>query len=88
MSNLTKEEFLSRCENAYDAGLCGKEQLNLLYLWIDFVMRFEGGQIHEVARFLQSELNRNGVKSTGAISKMAGDKIGYDITKWWCLILK
>lgn len=30
MSELTKDEFLARCANAYDAGLCTPERLSLM----------------------------------------------------------
>lgn len=55
---MTKEQFLARCGNAYDAGLCTPEQLRLLDRWLDFVMRFEGGQMAYVAEFIEQESRR------------------------------
>lgn len=41
---MTKDEFLARCANAFDAGLLTPQRITLLNAWLDFVMRFEGGR--------------------------------------------
>ena len=55
---LTREQFLKRCETAYDAGLITQTTIPLLERWLDFVMRFEGGQTNYVVDFLESEAQR------------------------------
>lgn len=55
---LTKEQFLARCGNAFDMGLITPETLRLLERWLDFVMRFEGGQMNYVADFIEAEARR------------------------------
>lgn len=55
---MTKDELLARVANAYDCGLLSPERLKLLERWLDFVMRFEGGQLSTAVTFLESERER------------------------------
>jgi hypothetical protein len=57
-SERQKRDFLARCANAFDAGLCTPERLRLLDKWIDAVMRFEGGQTAYFADFIEAESQR------------------------------
>ena len=57
-SEQQKQDFLARCANAFDAGLCTPERLRLLDKWIDAVMRFEGGQTAYFADFVADESRR------------------------------
>lgn len=74
---MTKEQFLARCANAYDMGLCTPERLRLLDRWLDFVLRFEGGQMRYAVEFLDAEVRRNRTATNGAIGMLAGDDDGY-----------
>jgi hypothetical protein len=75
---MDKEQFLARCGNAYDMGLCSPERLKLMERWLDFVMRFEGGQMSLVADFLMAEKRRCNAPGPGmAIGRLAGDDDGY-----------
>lgn len=75
---MTKDEFLARCDNAWEIGLCTPERLRLMERWLDFVLRFEGGQMCYAVDFLEQEMRRNGGPTgTGAIGKLAGDDDGY-----------
>lgn len=74
---MTKEQFLARCANAYDMGLCSDLNLNLLDSWLDAVMRFEGGQLRHWVEFLEQENKRlNGFDSRNTL---ANDKHWYEI---------
>lgn len=74
---MTRADFLARCGNAFDAGLCSPERLRLLDKWLDFVLRFEGGQMAYVADFLESERERtNGFKPI-----LASDDVGYSLIR-------
>lgn len=75
---LTKEQFLARCANAYDAGLIRPETIRLLDRWLDFVMRFEGGQMAYAVDFLDQEQRRHGFRSTHTL---ANDTDGYDLIR-------
>jgi len=62
---MTKEEFLARCGNAYDMGLCNDNQLRLLATWADAVLRAEHtflgkgqDQFDNVKRFMRDEAIR------------------------------
>lgn len=68
---MTKEEFLERCGNAFDMGLCTPERLTILNRWVDLVLRLEGGQMHYVIESLEAERRRAG------FGKLAGDEDGY-----------
>ena len=72
---MTKEQFLARMANAWDEGLCTDQQLRLMERWLDFVMRFEGGQMQYVRSFMEDEWRR-----TGNFSRtLAGDHEGYKL---------
>lgn len=76
---LTKEQFLARCGNAWDAGLCTPERLRLLENWLDFVLRFEGGQMNYAVEFLEREQQRTNFFHGG--STLAGDPDGYALNQ-------
>jgi len=58
MEELTKEQFLKRCETIYDLGFARKKILSLLYEWVDAVLRLEGSQVHYWIDFLVKEKAR------------------------------
>lgn len=72
---LTKEQFLARCATAYDMGHIRPETITLLNKWLDFVLRFEGGQVSYVADFLEEEKRRTNWFGPGRT--LAGDADGY-----------
>lgn len=74
-----KQDFLARCANAFDAGLCTPERLRLLDKWIDAVMRFEGGQMAYFADFLEIESQRTNHFRHARV--LAGDDDGYALVK-------
>lgn len=79
---MTKEEFLARCANAYDAGLVAPERLVLLDRWIDSVLRFEGGQLRYWLDFLENENQRtNGFHHT-----LANDADGYALVQFSAIL--
>lgn len=55
IAELTKEQWLKRCETIYD---CIDGDLNLLDRAIDAIMRLEGGQMGYWAEFMQEEYKR------------------------------
>jgi hypothetical protein len=62
---MTKEQFLKRCETAWDMGLINEERLDHIYQCLDFVMRlghtfFSNGQSQGdmVWGFLENERQR------------------------------
>lgn len=57
---LTREQFLARCANAFDAGLCSPYRLRLMDAWLEAVMRIEGGQLMYLAGFINAEARRTG----------------------------
>lgn len=78
---MTKDDFLARVSNAYDMGLLTPNRLSLLRMWVDFVLRFEGGQMSFVTDFMASEKERNGISRNMAIGNLAGDEDGYALMK-------
>ena len=65
IKELTKEEFLARCANAYDSGLITKDLMHLMEDWLDAMMRLEHSlfttgqsQFHYVWDFLTNERAR------------------------------
>jgi hypothetical protein len=72
---LTREEWLARCETLYRLGLTSPNRLRLLAKWLEFVMRLEGGQMNDVARFLVEERDRTGGFVEGGM--LASDDDGY-----------
>ena len=58
MAKLTKEDFVNRCGAAYDAGLVDSDTLELLKLWLNFVIQFEGGNMDYVSKFMVDERSR------------------------------
>ena len=75
---MTKPEFLARCANAWDVGLCTPGQLRLMSSWLDFVMRLEGGQMSYVADFLEQEAERTDRFHTRIL---ANDQEGYNLQR-------
>lgn len=77
MQELTKEQILARVSTAISMGLMGRKQMALLDKWLDFVLRFEGGQMSYVAEFLESERRR-----TGSFGRtLANDTDGYALIR-------
>lgn len=72
---MTRDEFLARCANAYDAGLARDEVLRLLERWAELVARLEGGQLHIVIDLLSQENER----TNWFRQNLSGDKDGYDV---------
>lgn len=72
---MTKDELLARVANAYDCGLLTPERLRLLDRWLDFVLRFEGGQMNYAVEFLADERKR--LDNFGHGRTLAGDADGY-----------
>ncbi len=72
---MTKKEFLARIGNAWEMGLCTPEVLKIADKWLDFVMRYEGGQQKYVDDFLEDE----GVRLHNFEGKyvLANDTLGY-----------
>lgn len=73
----TKDQLLKRFETCIDKGLCQPHLLALMERWLDFVIRFEGGQISDVARFLQEEHKRHALYGPKDAMTLANDKDGY-----------
>ena len=77
---ITKEEFLARCSNAYDAGLIDMNRLTLMAQWLDVMMRLEHSwlsngqtQMRYVLDFMDMERTRLGGRS------LANDTEGYSL---------
>lgn len=85
---LTKDQFLARCANAWDMGLCTPERLALLREWVDAILRFEGGQTYNWAQFIAQEMDRNGRRPTsvGGFGALAGDEDGYALVQLTALL--
>ena len=84
---MTKEQFLARCENAFNVGLCTPERLRLMERWLDFVLRFEGGQMSFVVDFLAAEKRRNNAPTQDmAIGRLAGDADGYALNQFAAIL--
>lgn len=79
---MTREEFLARCANAFDAGLCTPEHIQLMDRWLDFVMRFEGGQMDFVAQFIEAEYRRLGHFTR----TLANDATGYALIQFAAIL--
>ena len=85
--DLTKEEFLARCANAYDCGLINKKLMYLLGAWVDAVMRLEHSvftingqsQLHYVWDFLEHEKKRLAEDVNLPHSTLAADNDGYKL---------
>lgn len=70
---MNKQQFIKRCETAWDMGLINEFRLGMIEKWLDFVMKldltlFGGGETHGecVFDFLESErkrLRKNGFSS-------------------------
>ena len=88
LEQLTKEQFLARCANAWDIGLCTIERLSLLCQWVEAVMRFEGGQTYLWAEFIAQEVERNGQRPTnaGGFAGLANDADGYALVQLTALL--
>lgn len=80
--DLTKEQFLARCANAFDAGLASESRLRLLDRWLDYVMRLEGGQMAYIADFLALEKKR----TSGFHNTLAGDADGYALIQFSAIL--
>lgn len=83
---LTKEEIVDRVATAFDMGLLTRQRLTLMERWLDFVMRFEAGQMMYVVDFLDAEKRRNGPTTNSAIGNLAGDEDGYALIRLAALL--
>lgn len=86
---MDKEQFLARCATAWDCGYVTPDRLVLMMNWLDFVMRFEGGQLSMALDFLVAERRRNNCPAgteTGAIGNLAGDTDGYALQEFASLL--
>lgn len=76
---MTKKDFLARCANAWDMGICRDDVLTLLNEWTDAIMRLEGGQFCYFVDFLGREKRRTNRFLPDAT--LANDKSGYDLIR-------
>ena len=81
---MTKEEFLARCANAFDAGLCTPQRLRILDRWTDFALRYNGvhlgqtGQDRYLFDHLECESRRTAAKGFQSGHRtLASDTDGY-----------
>jgi hypothetical protein len=81
---LTKQQFLDRCANAFDAGLISESTLGLLDRWTDFVMRFEGGQMNYAIDFLRDEYDR--LEHFHPHKTLANDADGYRVIQFAAIL--
>jgi hypothetical protein len=81
---MTRDDFLARCANAYDAGLMTPERIRLMDSWLDFVLRFEGGQMNYVADFIEDERRR--CRGFHAGHTLAGDINGYALIQFAAIL--
>lgn len=58
IKDLTKEQWLKRCETVYEWSKSHHINLDLLHNTVDSVLRLEGGQISYWVDFLESESKR------------------------------
>jgi hypothetical protein len=72
-----RDNLFDRLHNAYNMGLLGPEALELLRDWVNFVMRFEGGQINSIADFFARETKR----TRGWSRTLANDTDGYKLVQ-------
>lgn len=79
MAELTREEFLRRCETIYDTGHATREIFILLRRWCDIVARLEGGQIDKFVDYMIEEKRRTGSFSNHC--KLHNDRVGYKVTE-------
>ena|SRR3990167_1370317 len=81
---MTKEQFLKRCETAWEAGLASPEVLRLLEEWVDSVMQLEGGQMSIWSQFLEAERRRtHGFHSSATL---ANDAAGHQVIQLAALL--
>jgi len=81
---MNKKEFLARCSNAWDRGFCSDDRLRLLERWLEMVMRFEGGQVHIFAEYLEMERKRlNGMYPQHCL---ANDLDGYALIQFAAIL--
>lgn len=81
---MTKEDFLARCANAYDAGLVTPERLRLMDRWLDSVLRLEGGHVGHWADFLSDEHTRTHGFTSNRV--LANDTDGYALIQFSAIL--
>ena len=81
---MTKQEFLNRCENAWNMGLITKENLRLLDSTHEAMMRLEGGQTDIFVRTLNEEKTRT--RNFDPSATLANDAIGYAVTRFMAIL--
>lgn len=81
---MTKKDFLARCSNAFDMGLCFPEILQLAERWTDGVMRYEGGQIHYWQELMEDEFKR--LERFASHKVLANDQVGYKVIQLMAIL--
>lgn len=84
-NQITKEQFLRRCENAYDMGLAKPEILKHLMAAYDAMHRFEGGQVEHFVEFLVSEQERTFYFRNDM--QLANDELGYACIQFLAILV-
>ena len=79
---MTKEQFLKRCETAWNMGLAKPPLLQLMYNWCDAIMRYEGNQMHYFHDFFENEKSR----TKDFTKTLANDTEGYKIIQLTSLL--
>lgn len=75
MEKLTKREFITRCEEAWDSGFCNPEVILLAAEWCEAMLRLEGGQMRYFTDFLATEKER----TYHFMNTLARDPLGYNV---------
>ena len=79
---MTKQEFLARCANAWDTGRATPETLRILARWADMVCRLQGGQFGMFMLLAEIERER-----TGGFNKcLANDGAGYKAVEFTAIL--
>lgn len=81
---ISKDEFLARCANAYPLLRDGARR-QLLREWLDFVMRLEGGQLDIAVEFLLAEKRRTSGFDSRAT--LANDADGYALQEFAAILV-
>lgn len=74
---MTKQEWLARCDAAWETGKVSEESLLLMRQWCELVERFLGGQLDICWEILASERER----TSHFQKKLAGDDLGCGVVQ-------
>ena len=74
---LTKKDFLKRCETIYDCGLVKDDVLRLSSQWADAMLRLQGGQLDYFIDIMEQERKRTNRFSSS--ETLANDPVGYRV---------